>query len=172
MKTRFLVYLQARSAFAMAFTTLTNVKAIQHLGPDRSIIGSIIRPDAILVERKGGSTGKVTFDNLFPDSGKPSLQLLYDHQEVYCNWPMNNEDEEPLPRGSGNGTGCGSDVNLSEKKRKVYKENKSSKRTKRHGTPGMSNRHDNSSMKGPKKRKWGDNQNGYSAGSSRRRWHH
>ncbi|KAL0399385.1 UNVERIFIED_CONTAM: hypothetical protein Sradi_2281800 [Sesamum radiatum] len=118
----------------MAFTALTNAKAITRLGPNRSILGAIIRPDAVLLERKGGSTGKLTFNNLFPGAGEPLQQLLGDQQEIYCNWPLNDEDEEPLPR--GNGIPADSEVKSSGKRRKNSKENKSAKKAKRHGTPG------------------------------------
>ncbi|KAK4439189.1 Terminal nucleotidyltransferase 4B [Sesamum alatum] len=146
-------YYQARSAFAMAFTTLTNAKVITRLGPNRSILGAIIRPDAVLLERKGGSTGKVTFNNLFPGAGEPLQQLHGDQQEIYCNWPLNDEDEEPLPR--GNGIPPDSDVKSSGKRRKSSKENKSAKKVKRHGTPGA-DRYENGSLKEPstKKQNW------------------
>ncbi|KAL0362690.1 UNVERIFIED_CONTAM: Terminal nucleotidyltransferase 4A [Sesamum calycinum] len=146
-------YYQARSAFAMAFTALTNAKAITRLGPNRSILGVIIRPDAVLLERKGGSTGKVTFNNLFPGAGEPPQQLLGDQQEIYCNWPLNDEDEEPLPR--GNVIPADSEVKSSGKRRKSSKENKSAKKAKRHGTPGA-DRYENGSVKEPstKKQNW------------------
>ncbi|KAL0443527.1 UNVERIFIED_CONTAM: Terminal nucleotidyltransferase 4A [Sesamum latifolium] len=146
-------YYQARSAFAMAFTALTNAKAITRLGPNRSILGAIIRPDAVLLERKGGSTGKVTFNNLFPGAGEPLQELLGDQQEIYCNWPLNDEDEEALPR--GNGIPADSEVKSSGKRRKNSKENKSAKKAKRHGTPGA-DRYENGSLKEPstKKQNW------------------
>ncbi|KAK4398384.1 Terminal nucleotidyltransferase 4A [Sesamum angolense] len=145
--------LLARSAFAMAFTALTNAKAITRLGPNRSILGVIIRPDAVLLERKGGSTGKVRFNNLFPGAGEPPQQLLGDQQEIYCNWPLNDEDEEPLPR--GNVIPADSEVKSSGKRRKSSKENKSAKKAKRHGTPGA-DRCENGSLKEPstKKQNW------------------
>ncbi|XP_011083273.2 non-canonical poly(A) RNA polymerase PAPD5 [Sesamum indicum] len=146
-------YYQARSAFAMAFTALTNAKAITRLGPNRSILGAIIRPDAVLLERKGGSTGNVTFNNLFPGAGEPMQPLLGDQQEIYCNWPLNDEDEEPLPR--RNGIPADSDVKSSGKRRKSSKENKSAKKVKRHGTPGA-DRYENGSLKerSTKKQNW------------------
>ncbi|PIN08919.1 DNA polymerase sigma [Handroanthus impetiginosus] len=147
-------YYQARSAFAMAFTTLSNAKAIMRLGPNRSILGAIIRTDAVLLERKGGSTGKVTFNKLFPDAGEPLQALLGDQQEIYCNWSLNDDEEEPLPRGSG--IPGNSDVKSSGKKRKSSKENKSGRKVKRHGTPGA-DRHENGSAK---RQRWRHYQNG------------
>ncbi|XP_059661516.1 uncharacterized protein LOC132307704 isoform X1 [Cornus florida] len=63
-------YYQVRSAFAMAFSALTNAKTILSLGPNRSILGTIIRPDPVLLERKGGISGEVTFDKLLPGAGE------------------------------------------------------------------------------------------------------
>lgn len=116
--------MQIRSAFAMAFATLTNPKTILNLGPNRSILGTIIRPDPILVERRGGSNGHVTFDNLLPGAGEP-LESQYDHQELLCNWRLNDE-EEPLPRGDVNEHSSG-------KKRKTSKEKSSKKKVKDYG---------------------------------------
>ncbi|XP_057766572.1 uncharacterized protein LOC130987030 [Salvia miltiorrhiza] len=151
-------YYQARSAFAMAFTTLTNAKAILHLGPNRSILSAIIRPDAVLLERKGGSNGKLTFNNLFPGAGEPLERLLGDQQEIYCNWALNDE-EEPLPRGSG--IPGDSDVKSSGQKRKATKERRSSKKVKGHGTLTV-DRHENGSVKeqSAKKRRSRHYQNG------------
>lgn len=101
------------------------------LGSNRSILGAIIRPDSVLLERKGGTTGKLTLTNLFPDVGESAQQQLIgdQHQEIYCNWPLNGEDEEPLPRGNGIPAG-GSDVKSSGKKRKASKENSSAKKAR------------------------------------------
>ncbi|GFP90215.1 non-canonical poly(A) RNA polymerase papd5 [Phtheirospermum japonicum] len=158
-------YYQARSAFATAFTTLTNAKAISQLGPNRSILGAIIRPDSVLLERKGGSTGKLTFNNLFPDSAEPLQQLLGgdDQQDIYCNWPSNDQDEEPLPR--GNGVTGNSDVKSSGKKRKASKEKKSGK-VKVAKARGA-DKHENVSVKesSTKNQSWGHHQSGGGGGS-------
>lgn len=102
----------------MAFTTLTNPKIILSLGPYRSILGTIIRPDPVLLKRKGGSNGEVTFNTLLPGAGEP-LQLQRGDQDILCNWKFDDE-EEPLPRGT-DATGDGS---TSGKKRKSpFREN-------------------------------------------------
>lgn len=138
----------------MAYSTLTNTKTIMSLGPKRSILGALIRPDAVLLERKGGSTGKIVLKNVFPEAEEPVPQLLEDQQEIYCNWPLNNEDEEPLPRGNG-------EVKSSEKKRKASKVNKSPKKVK-----GSS---ENGSVKerSGKKQRWRRSRNGGGGGGSR-----
>lgn len=92
------ILLQIRSAFAMAYSMLTDAKAIIGLGPNRSILGIIIRPDPVLLERKGGCNGEVTFDSLLPGAGKPVQQQFVDDHDIQCNW--NLFDDEPLPRGN------------------------------------------------------------------------
>lgn len=121
----------------MAFTTLTNAKTIQHLGPNRSILSAIIRPDAVLLERKGGSNGKLTFDNIFPGNGEPLERLNGDdHQEIYCNWALNDEEEESLPRGGRTPR---------ERKRTASRDGRSSKKAKVHATPTVDS-HKNGSV--------------------------
>ncbi|XP_052886632.1 uncharacterized protein LOC108480128 [Gossypium arboreum] len=93
-------YIQIRSAFGMALSTLSNPKNILALGPNRSILGTIIRPDPILLERKGGPSGDVTFSNLLPGAGEPLQTLNGEKQDILCNWQF--DDEEPLPRGDRN----------------------------------------------------------------------
>ncbi|XP_022886672.1 non-canonical poly(A) RNA polymerase PAPD5-like isoform X2 [Olea europaea var. sylvestris] len=120
-------YFQVRSAFAMAFTTLTNAKAIMGLGPSRSILGTIIRPDAVLLERKRGSSGELTLQTLLPGAGEPLKQQFSDKQEIYCNWQL-DDDEEPLPR--GHGISEDGYAQFSRKKRRASKENKPAKKVK------------------------------------------
>lgn len=136
-------YFQIRSAFAMAFTTLTNTKAIMGLGPNRSILGLLIRPDPVLVDRKGGSRGDVTFSSLLPGAGE-SLQLnLVDPPEMFCNWQLDDE-EEPLPRGSGV-SASGSEP--SKKRKSVPKGKSSKKKVKEGGGVEMPGREENGTKK-------------------------
>lgn len=120
--------LQVRSAFAMAFNALTNPKTILGLGPERSILGTIIRPDAALLERKGGSSGEGTIKNLLPGAGEAVLQHSEDPQELYCNWRLDDENDEPLPRSNAILEDAG--VNSSGKKRKKSKDRKFGKKAK------------------------------------------
>ncbi|KAH7851322.1 hypothetical protein Vadar_009801 [Vaccinium darrowii] len=140
-------YFQVKSAFSMAFSTLTNAKTIFSLGPSRSILGTIIRPDTVLLERKGGSNGEMTFNNLLPGAGEP-LQANFDgQQEIYCNWKLDDE-EEPLPRGKLN-FDDGNTASSSGKKRKASKEEKRAKKAKENGEESGSRKE-----KGKKKRRW------------------
>lgn len=94
--------MQIRSAFAMALSTLTNTKAILSLGPNRSILGTIIRPDRILSERKGGKNGDITFNSLLPGAGEP-LPMASNSKTnggLFCNWEFEEDEEGSFPRGS------------------------------------------------------------------------
>lgn len=154
----------------MAFSTLTNAKTILSLGPNRSILGTIIRPDPVLLERKGGSNGDMTFNNLLPGAGEPLQANFDDQQEIYCNWKLDDE-EEPLPRGKLNFDDA-STPSSSGKKRKASKEEKYAKKVKENGEESGSRKE-----KGKKKRRWREhgggsqNNNGFSRyGGGRSPW--
>ncbi|CAK9167169.1 unnamed protein product [Ilex paraguariensis] len=146
-------YFQVRSAFAMAFSTLTNAKTILGLGPNRSILGTIIRPDKVLLERKGGPNGEVTFNNLLPGAGEPLQQQCSNQQGIYCNWQIDDE-EPPLPR--GNAIVDASSAQSSGKKRKSSKEKKVVKKVKENGDLGMVRHQENGfrKEKSVKKQRW------------------
>ncbi|KAM7280543.1 hypothetical protein ACFE04_007677 [Oxalis oulophora] len=125
-------YIKIRSAFASAYASLTDRKTLLSLGPNRSLLGTIINPDPILLDRKGGSDGSMTFSSLLPGAGV-SLNLNgWEQQEITCNWQL--DQEIPLPRGDGTGTpGDDDGGSSSRKKRKAaesspYKTKKSSKK--------------------------------------------
>jgi len=128
----------------MAFKNLTNPKIIMSLGPNRSILGTIIRPDPVLLGRKGGLNGDVTFDKLLPGAGEP-LQQQYGEQDMLCNWQLDYE-EEPLPRGVDSSVEPSS---RSTKKRKSGLKN-SSKKLKENENIQMKGSEENDS------RKWND----------------
>lgn len=140
-------YFQIRSAFSMAFKNLTNPKIIMSLGPNRSILGTIIRPDPVLLERKGGLNGDVTFDKLLPGAGEP-LQQQYGEQDMLCNWQLDYE-EEPLPREVDASAEPSS--RSSTKKRKSGLKN-SSKKLKENENIEMKGNEENDSRKGKDKK--------------------
>nr|XP_043623972.1 terminal nucleotidyltransferase 4B [Erigeron canadensis] len=122
-------YFQIRSAFGMAYSTLTNTKLLMSLGPESSILGTIIRPDKVLLERKGGLNGDVTFTKLLPGAGEQIQNDFSEHDGLFCNW--NLDDEEPLPRGKEVG-GCDNVVTETVKKsKKVVKVKKVVKKMKK-----------------------------------------
>ncbi|KAJ6837060.1 non-canonical poly(A) RNA polymerase PAPD5 isoform X1 [Iris pallida] len=89
-------YFKVRSAFSMAYSLLTDAKAINALGPSKSILGTIIRPDPVLLERKGGDKGELTFDSLLPGAGECAPHPVENGTDVLYNWQF--VDDEPLPR--------------------------------------------------------------------------
>ncbi|CAA6665773.1 unnamed protein product [Spirodela intermedia] len=73
-------YFKVKSAFATAYSSLTDAH-IMSLEAQKSILGAIIRPDPILLQRKGGSKG---------------ISLSTGVGDILCNWQL--MEEEPLPR--------------------------------------------------------------------------
>ncbi|KAI4321873.1 hypothetical protein MLD38_035204 [Melastoma candidum] len=118
-------YFQVRSAFAMAFSTLTNPMIINSLGPNRSILGTIIRPDPVLLERKGGLKGEMTFDSLLPGAGESVLKNHGNPPNLFGNWLIDN-DEDSLPRG-GATPGTGGSENSRKRKASSRKKKKNLK---------------------------------------------
>ncbi|KAF5776975.1 putative polynucleotide adenylyltransferase [Helianthus annuus] len=113
-------YFQIKSAFGMACSTLTDNKLIMSLGPNRSILGTIIRPDKVLLERKGGLNGDVTFTNLLSGAGEPLQNNFGEHEGLFCNWNVDDE-EEPLPRGKDVVSDDGVGKESRKKSKKVVK---------------------------------------------------
>ena len=80
----------------MACSLLTDAKNIIGLGSHRSILGTIIRPDPVLLDRKGGHNGELTFASLLPGADEPIPQQFVDGSSDIYNWQL--LDEEPRPR--------------------------------------------------------------------------
>lgn len=91
-------YYKVRSAFAMAHASLTDARAIRSLGSQKSILGTIIRPDPVLLDRKGGCNGELMFNRLLPGAGESVTQQLGFNNNIIYNWQL--VDDEPLPRES------------------------------------------------------------------------
>lgn len=91
--------MQIRSAFSTAHSKLTDAKRILALGANRSILGTIIRPDPLLLKRKGGCNGEITFDRLLPGAGEPVVPQSNSSGDILGNWDL--FDDEPLPRENG-----------------------------------------------------------------------
>ncbi|KAL0925699.1 hypothetical protein M5K25_004065 [Dendrobium thyrsiflorum] len=91
-------YYKVRSAFAVAYASLTDARTIKSLGSQKSILGTIIRPDPVLLDRKGGSNGELTFNSLLPGAGESVTQQIGFNSNIIYNWQL--VDDEPLPRES------------------------------------------------------------------------
>ncbi|KAJ0971843.1 hypothetical protein J5N97_019802 [Dioscorea zingiberensis] len=116
-------FYKVKSAFSMAYSCLTDTKTIMGLCGKKSILGTIIRPDQLLLDRKGGHHGELTFDNLLPGAGEPVSQLFAGENDVICNWPF--LDDEPLPREH---TSLENDNSSSRKRKSAKAKHKSDKR--------------------------------------------
>ncbi|KAH0468145.1 hypothetical protein IEQ34_003178 [Dendrobium chrysotoxum] len=91
-------YYKVRSAFAVAYASLTDARTIKSLGSQKSILGTIIRPDPVLLDRKGGCNGELTFNRLLPGAGDSVNQQFGFNSNIIYNWQL--VDDEPLPRES------------------------------------------------------------------------
>ncbi|KAI3803486.1 hypothetical protein L1987_31638 [Smallanthus sonchifolius] len=94
----FEIDIKIKSSFRMACSTLTDTKLIMSLAPNQSILGTIIGPDKVLLERKGGLNGDVTFTNLLPGAGQPLQKDFGEHKGLSGKLCLNDE-EIPLPHG-------------------------------------------------------------------------
>ncbi|KAK4804192.1 hypothetical protein SAY86_004009 [Trapa natans] len=151
-------YSQIRSAFQIAFNTLTSSKILTSLGPNRSILGTIIRPDPVLLKRKGGCNGDVTFESLLPGAGEPLERIHGNGQDIFCNWQW--DDEELLPRGGS----IVEPTSSSKRKRKSSTSRKSSKKAKTDSKDNVRKHgEDGTKQKTPKKKKLKTQANGSGA---------
>jgi non-canonical poly(A) RNA polymerase PAPD5/7 len=89
--------LQVKSAFSKAYSVLTDANLISSLRPNRSILGTIVRPDSVLLDRKGSNTEDMIRDMLMVPWEPVTQQFDSENDEVY-NWHA--IDYEPLPRNS------------------------------------------------------------------------
>ncbi|KAH9802710.1 nucleotidyltransferase family protein [Citrus sinensis] len=110
------------SSFCNGIYNLDKSKDHLEPRPNRSILGTIIRPDPVLLERKGGSNGEITFNSLLPGAGEPLKTHFGDQREIMCNWQSDYE-EESFARGNGSVQSCG-------KRRKAFSKEKSTSKKK------------------------------------------
>uniref|UniRef100_A0A0E0JM95 polynucleotide adenylyltransferase n=1 Tax=Oryza punctata TaxID=4537 RepID=A0A0E0JM95_ORYPU len=88
-------YFKVKSAFSKAYSVLTDANLITSLGPNRSILGTIVRPDSVLLDRKGWNKDTIIPDMLTEPWEPLPRQFDSDNDAVY-NWHV--IDDEPLPR--------------------------------------------------------------------------
>ncbi|WOL14536.1 non-canonical poly(A) RNA polymerase PAPD5 isoform X1 [Canna indica] len=139
-------YYKVRSAFSTAYSILTDAKAVKQLGPQRSILGMIIRPDSVLLDRKGGDGGQLTFSNVLSGAGEPIAQHFDNGNDVIYNWQL--VDDDPLPREKLSID----DDNISSFKRRKSK-NRSGRREKLEDLDSKHREMSNGNASGVKRRK-------------------
>jgi non-canonical poly(A) RNA polymerase PAPD5/7 len=158
---------QVKSAFSKAYSVLTDAKLITSLGPNRSILGAIVRPDSVLLDRKGWNTDGALADML-AEPWEPVTQRFDSENDAMYNWHA-LDDDEPLPR---NTQPASEDTSSSPlKKRKSKSNKKSRKKAKADASSsddtedGSRNRREHSKGKGSTQ----SERKHHSAGSSRQR---
>ncbi|CAO2183306.1 unnamed protein product [Urochloa humidicola] len=127
-------YFKVKSAFSKAYSVLTDANLITNLGPKRSILGTIVRPDSVLLDRKGWNNE----DNLpamLTEPWEPVTRQLDSENDVLYNWHVIDEDE-PLPR---NNQSTSEDTSSSPKKRKSSRSKQKSRKKTKADVSGSSN---------------------------------
>ncbi|XP_062206474.1 uncharacterized protein LOC133908454 [Phragmites australis] len=114
-------YFKVKSAFSKAYSVLTDANLITNLGPNRSILGTIVRPDSVLLDRKGWNNEESIADML-TEPWEPVTRQFDSENDAMYNWHM--IDDEPLPR---NSQSTSEDTSLSPlQKRKSSRSNQKS----------------------------------------------
>ncbi|XP_066312254.1 uncharacterized protein [Miscanthus floridulus] len=143
-------YFKVKSAFSKAYSVLTDANSLISLGHNRSILGTIVRPDSVLLDRKGWN------NDMLAEPWEPITQQFDSENDAVYNWHVINEDE-PLPR---NSQSTSEDTSSSpSKKRKSSKSKQKSRKKSKAGASGSSDvaREDRSSKReaGSSKRRKG-----------------
>ncbi|KAL5226391.1 hypothetical protein ABZP36_014656 [Zizania latifolia] len=124
-------YFKVKSAFSKAYSVLTDANLIASLGPNRSILGMIVRPDSVLLDRKGWNKEGVIADML-AEPWEPLPQQFDSESDAVYNWHV--IDDEPFPR---NSQSTSEDTSPSPtKKRKSKPKQKSRKKAKDDSSSG------------------------------------
>ena len=120
---------------------LTDANSLVSLGHNRSILGTIVRPDSVLLDRKGWNN-----EDMLAEPWEPITQQFDSENDAVYNWHVINEDE-PLPR---NSQSTSEDTSSSpSKKRKSSKSKQKSRKKSKAGASGSSDvaREDRSSKR-------------------------
>lgn len=123
-------YFKVKSAFSKAYSVLTDAKSITSLGHNRSILGTIVRPDSILLDRKGWNN-----EDMLAEPWEQITRQFDSEDDAVYNWHLIDEDE-PLPR---NTLSTSEDTSSSpSKKRKSSKSKKKSRKKSKADATGSS----------------------------------
>ncbi|TKW15988.1 hypothetical protein SEVIR_5G269400v4 [Setaria viridis] len=128
-------YFKVKSAFSKAYSVLTDANLITNLGPKKSILGTIVRPDSILLDRKGWNN-EDQLPDMLTEPWEPVTRQFDSENDVVYNWHVIDEDE-PLPR---NSQSTSEDTSSSpSKKRKSSKSKQKSRKKSKADVTGSSN---------------------------------
>ncbi|CAO1948013.1 unnamed protein product [Urochloa humidicola] len=126
-------YYKVKSAFSKAYSVLTDANLITNLGPKRSILGTIVRPDSVLLDRKGWNN-KDNLPDMLTEPWEPVTRQFDSENDVVYNWHVIDEDE-PLPR---NSQSTSEDTSSSPQKRKSSKSKQKSRKKSKADVSGSS----------------------------------
>ncbi|OEL19311.1 Non-canonical poly(A) RNA polymerase PAPD5 [Dichanthelium oligosanthes] len=127
--------MDVKSAFSKAYSVLTDANLITNLGPKRSILGTIVRPDSVLLDRKGWNN-EDKLPDMLTEPWEPVSRQFDSENDVVYNWHVIDEDE-PLPR---NSQSTSEDTSSSpSKKRKSSKSKQKSRKKSKADVSGSSN---------------------------------
>lgn len=123
-------YFKVKSAFSKAYSVLTDANLFISLGHNRSILGTIVRPDSVLLDRKGWNN-----EDMLAEPWEPITQQFDSENDAVYNWHVIDEDE-PLPR---NSQSTSEDTSSSpSKKRKSPKSRRKSRKKSKATASGSS----------------------------------
>ncbi|ONM39418.1 Nucleotidyltransferase family protein [Zea mays] len=123
-------YFKVKSAFSKAYSVLTDANLFISLGHNRSILGTIVRPDSVLLDRKGWNN-----EDMLAEPWEPITQQFDTENDAVYNWHVIDEDE-PLPR---NSQSTSEDTSSSpSKKRKSPKSRRKSRKKSKATASGSS----------------------------------
>lgn len=118
-----------KSAFSKAYSVLTDANLIANLGPKKSILGTIVRSDSVLVDRKGWKN-EDQLPDMLTEPWEPVTRQFDSENDVVYNWHLIDEDE-PLPRNSqSTSEDTGSSPSPSKKRKSSKSKQKSRKKSK------------------------------------------
>lgn len=135
---------QVKLAFSLAFSVLSDPTTVMNLGPNRSILGTIIRPDNVLLNRKGGKSSGCSLDSFLAGAGEPLDPPFDKHSDIIYNWQL--MDDEPLPR--DNLVTLDDNIISSQKKKKKYFTKSKEKSSERSGAGTSSSSRERVKRKG------------------------
>jgi non-canonical poly(A) RNA polymerase PAPD5/7 len=131
--------LQVKSAFSKAYSVLTDANLISSLGPNKSILGTIVRPDSVLLDLKGWNTEDMIRDML-TEPWEPVTQQFDSENDGIYNWHV--IDDEPLPRNSQSTSDDTSPAPLQKRKSKSNRKSRKKARDDASGSTHVEIRED------------------------------
>ncbi|XP_062217164.1 uncharacterized protein LOC133917167 isoform X2 [Phragmites australis] len=126
-------YFKVKSAFSNAFSVLTDANLITSLGPNRSILGTIVRPDSVLLDRKGWNN-EGTIADMLTEPWEPVTRQFDSENDAMYNWQV--IDEEPFPR---NSQSTSEDTSSSPLQKRKSKSNQKSRKKAKADVSGSDN---------------------------------